>query len=76
MKVVKFLQKNWQKATVATGLVLASGYANAADPISTLLDGVDITSAGAKITAFGITVVGIALGIHGITVAKRVINKM
>ena len=55
MKVVKFLQKNWQKATVATGLVLASGYANAADPISTLLDGVDI---------------------HGITVAKRVINKM
>ena len=76
MKTVKFLQKNWQKATVATGLVLASSYANAADPISTLLDGIDISSAAAKIAAFGIAVVGIALGIHGITVAKRVINKM
>lgn len=76
MKTVKFLQKNWQKATVATGLVLASGYANAADPISTLLDGIDISSAGAKIAAFGIAVIGISLGIHGISLAKRVISKM
>lgn len=76
MKAVKFLQKNWQKATVATGLVLASGYANAADPISTLLDGIDIASVGAKIAAFGLGVVGIALGIHGVTIAKRVIGKI
>ena len=76
MKTVKFLQKNWQKATVATGLVLASGYANAADPISTLLDGIDISSAGAKISAFGLVVVGIVLGVHGISVAKRVISKI
>lgn len=76
MKAVKFLQNNWQKATVATGLVLASGYANAADPISTLLDGIDINSAGAKIAAFGLVVVGIVLGIHGISVAKRVISKI
>lgn len=76
MKTVKFLQKNWQKATVATGLVLASGYANAADPISTLLDGIDISSAGAKIAAFGLVVVSIVLGVHGISVAKRVISKI
>lgn len=76
MKVVKFLQKNWQKTAVATGLVLASGYANAADPISTLLDGIDISSAAAKIAAFGLVVVGIVLGVHGISVAKRVISKI
>jgi len=76
MKAVKFLQKNWQKATVATGLVLASGYANAADPITTLLDGIDLSSTGAKIAAFGIAVISIALGVHGITLAKRVIGKL
>lgn len=56
--------------------MLASGYANAADPITTLLDGIDLSSTGAKIAAFGIAVIGIALGVHGITLAKRVIGKL
>lgn len=73
---MKTLLKNgWQKATVATGLVVASGYANAADPISTLIDSIDIAGASAKIGSFALVVVGIALGIQGISIVKRMINR-
>lgn len=69
------LKTGWQKATVATGLVVASGYANAADPISTLIDSIDITAVSAKISSFALVVVGISLGIQGISIVKRMINK-
>lgn len=73
---MQFLKRNWEKATVATGVLMASGYANAADPISTLLDGIDIAGVSAKIGSFALVVVGISIGIHGISVAKRVVNKI
>lgn len=62
---------------LATGLMLsAMSMAQAVDPISTILDSVDLTGIAAKVAAAGLVIVLIALTFKGPDVTKRVIRKV
>jgi hypothetical protein len=65
-------------ATVGTGLAMSSMLARAqsTDPISTVLDSIDLSGVATKIAAVALLIVGIALVFKGPDIAKRVIRKV
>lgn len=60
------------------GLMLSAGAfaQTATDPISTILDSVDLTGIATKVAAAALVVVVVALTFKGPDVAKRVIRKV
>ncbi len=64
-------------AAGATALAFsAASFAQTVDPISTILDSVDLSGIAVKVAAAALVVVVIALTFKGPDVAKRVIRKV
>lgn len=63
-------------ALVSVALMSVAAHAQAVDPITTMLDSIDLTGITVKVIAAGIVIVGIALAFKGPDVAKRVVRKV
>ncbi len=58
------------------GAGMLANTAFAADPVTTLLEGIDLSGAATKVAAVGLVVVGIYFAIKAVSVAKRVIGNI
>lgn len=79
MQFFKQAQKYGSKAlavAAAATLGASSAFAQATNPIITMLDAVDISGVAAAVAAAGLLIVGVALTFKGPDVAKRVIRKV
>ena len=80
MKVFKQAQKYGSKALAVAGaatLGASSAFAQTAgNPITAMLDAVDIGGVAAAVAAIALLIVGVALTFKGPDVAKRVIRKV
>lgn len=74
----ELLARGYARAGVATTLALAplGVFAQEANPISDLLDGVDLAGVATKVAAVAVTIVAIALAIKGPSIAKRLISRI
>ena len=61
---------------VVAGAGMLANTAFAADPVTTLLEGIDLSGAATKVAAVGLLVVGIYFSIKAVSVAKRVIGNI
>lgn len=68
--------KNRFLVPVVAGAGLMANTAFAADPVSTLLDGIDLAGAATKVGAVGLVAVGIYFAIKAVGIAKRVIGSI
>lgn len=57
------------------GMLANTAFANT-DPVTTLLNGIDLSGAATKVAAVGLVVVGIYFAIKAVSVAKRVIGSL
>lgn len=62
-------------AVVATTVVTAPAFAEGETGVSSIFAAVDLSSVTNFVTTTGVVVVGIALAMKGITLAKRALNK-
>ena len=80
MQFFKQAQKFGAKALAVAGVATlgaSSAFAQAAgNPITTMLDSVDIGGVATAVAAIGLLIVGVALTFKGPDVAKRVIRKV
>ena len=79
MKFFKQAQKFGSKALAVAGVATlgaSSAFAQATNPITTMLDAVDIGGVATAVAAVGLLIVGVALTFKGPDVAKRVIRKV
>jgi hypothetical protein len=61
---------------VGGAMLATAAHAQATDPISTLLDSIDLSGVAAKVAAVALLIVGIALTFKGPDLSKRVIKKV
>lgn len=78
MKTLNIARKYGSKALVLAAATTASvgAFAQATNPIETLINGVDLSTVAAAVLAVSVIVVAIALTFKGPDVAKRVIRKV
>lgn len=78
MKTLNIARKYGSKALVLAAATTASvgAFAQATNPIVTLIEGVDLSTVAAAVLAVAVIVVAIALTFKGPDVAKRVIRKV
>ena len=78
MKTFNIARKYGSKALVLAAATTASvgAFAQATNPIVTLINGVDLSTVAAAVLAVAVIVVAIALTFKGPDVAKRVIRKV
>ena len=78
MKTLNIARKYGSKALVLAAATTASvgAFAQATNPIVTLINGVDLSTVAAAVLAVAVIVVAIALTFKGPDVAKRVIRKV
>lgn len=73
------MNKVFQKVSLgalALSAAVAAHAEGAADPISQMMDAVNLNGISAKVVALGLVIVGIALAFKGPTLAKRIINRI
>jgi len=58
------------------GMLANTAFAQSSDPVTKLLEGIDLAGAAAKVAAVGLVVVGIYFAIKAVGVAKRVIGSI
>ena len=78
MQTLNIARKYGSKALVLAAATTASvgAFAQATNPIVTLIEGVDLSTVAAAVMAVAVIVVAIALTFKGPDVAKRVIRKV
>lgn len=78
MQTLNIARKYGSKALVLAAATTASvgAFAQATNPIVTLINGVDLSTVAAAVLAVAVIVVAIALTFKGPDVAKRVIRKV
>lgn len=79
MNTVSTLRARGARAFAALSVLAMSAAVQAqttTDPISTMLDSVDLSGIIVKIVAAGLVIVGIALAFKGPDVSKRVVRKI
>lgn len=78
MQTLNIARKYGSKALVLAAATTASlgAFAQATNPIVTLIQGVDLSTVAAAVLAVAVIVVAIALTFKGPDVAKRVIRKV
>lgn len=78
MKTLNIARKYGSKALALAAASTASvgAFAQATNPIVTLIQGVDLSTVAAAVMAVAVIVVAIALTFKGPDVAKRVIRKV
>ena len=78
MQTLNIARKYGSKALVLAAATTASvgAFAQATNPIVTLIEGVDLSTVAASVLAVAVIVVAIALTFKGPDVAKRVIRKV
>ena len=73
--MLKFIKNQGAKLATAAALVAATASAHA-NPIVTMLEGVDLSGVSTAVVAAGVLIVGIALAFKAPDVAKRAVRKV
>lgn len=73
--MLKFFKNQGAKLATAAALVAATASAHA-NPIVTMIEGVDLAGVSTAVVAAGVLIVGIALAFKAPDVAKRAVRKV